>query len=333
MILRIYRARTAAADRGPLLAHLRDEVYPANVGTRGLRTFQAGMSAGDGATGELVLVSTWTDFGAMVEGIGGDLLRPHWLEAMRDRIEPIAADHYELVGEELRGIVPLAGGALRVFTGRLNPAGEAFFDMARRAQAEQLDSGDIIASHIGRRLDERGEDAAYVVVWRDADAPGAYGGSSTEPANRALWAHYFSSYEFMAYDAIARVAGRRGSQHALLLADDDRELVFASPAAARLLGRSAARLLGRRIEDITSPRSRDRVDELWQAFLDRGSQTADFELARPDGSTVEVHYEARAHAPWRGVHASVLVPPATTVDFDDALAASGILARYDLVEA
>jgi PAS domain S-box-containing protein len=332
MILRIYHARTAAADRGLLFAHLRDVVYPANVSTPGMRTFQAGLRAVDSVHLEFVLVSTWVDYDAMLAGIGPDLLRPRWFDAISHRLEPLRADHYELVGEELRGIVPFAGGAVRVFTGRLAPGGEAFFEVARRAQSEQLDVGDIIASHIGRRLDELGEEAAYVDVWRDGDAPALFGGSPSEPGDRAEWEGYFSSHTFEVFDAVARVPSRRGSEHALLLADDDRRYVFASQAAARLLGQPAARILGRRIEDVTAPSKREGVDELWRSFVATGSQSSDFALTRADGSVVEVHYEARANTPWPGVHASVLAAPSEAFDFDDALAASGILARYDLVE-
>lgn len=70
------------------------------------------------------------------------------------------------------------------------------------------------------------------------------------------------------------------SQDALLLADDDRRYVFASPAAARLFGRPAARIVGQRIEDVTAPMIRDGVDELWQAFVEAGAQSSDFALAR-----------------------------------------------------
>ena len=333
MILRIYRARTAAADRGRLVAHLRDHVYPANVVTPGLRTFQVGLRNADGRHTDLVLVSTWSDYGSMVDGIGSDLLRPRWLEAFRDRMEPNRADHYELVGEELAGVIPLASAALRIFTGRLAPHRETFFDIARKAQAEQLESGDILASHIGRRLADKGEEAAYVVVWRDAEAPAAYRGSPTEPGNDSMWGDYFSAHSVEAYDAVAQVPGRPGSQDALMLADDDRRYVFASPAAARLLGRPAARIVGQRIEDVTAPLIKDGVDELWRAFVEAGAQSSDFALARPDGSVVDVHYEARANTPWRGVHASVLAVSTGPIDFDGALAASGILARYDLADA
>lgn len=333
MILRIYRARTAAADRGLLVAHLRDHVAPANVMTPGLRTFQVGLRNADGQHTDLVLVSTWVDYGSMVDGIGPDLLRPRWLDAIHHRMEPIRADHFELVGEELRGVIPLASAALRIFTGRLAAGGQTFFDVARKAQAKQLESGDIIASHIGRRLDGKGEEAAYVVVWRNPEAPTTYGGSPTEPGNDTVADDYFSAHTVEAYDAVAQVPGRPRSRDALLLADDDRRYVFASPAAARLLGRPAGRIVGQRIEDVTAPMIKDGVDELWQAFVEAGAQSSDFALARPDGSVVDVHYEARANTPWRGVHASVLAVSPAAIDFDGALAASGILARYDLADA
>jgi PAS domain-containing protein len=315
-----------------VVTHLRDHVYQANVSTPGLRTFQAGLRNADARYTDLVLVSTWVDYDSMAAGIGADLMRPRWLDAISDRLEPATADHYELVGEELRGIVPLAGGALRVFRGRLAPGRESFFEFARRAQADQLDSGEIVASHIGRRIDVRGEEAVYVVVWADAQTAPAHDGAPTEPANQAAWEDYFETHSLEAFDAIARVPARPRSEQALLLADDDRRYVFASPAAGRLLGRPPARLLARRIEDVTAPALRHKVEELWQAFVTSGSQSSDFALTRADGSVVDVRYEARANTPWRGVHASVFAAPAERVDFDGALAASGIIARYDLVE-
>lgn len=329
MILRVYRARAAAEARRVLLAHLRDRVYPANVRTPGLRTFQAGISERGDGTLELALVSTWRDFDALRDGLGDDWLRPAWLLEVADVLEPVTADHYELVGEELTGIVPLAGGALRILAGRLADGhGETFFDFARRAQAQQLDSGDILVSHIGRRILDHGEDAVYVTVWRDVEAPAAVGGSAQEPANRTLWEPYFASWSFAAYDAVARVEPKHGQSHVLLLADDDRRYLFASPAAGRLLGRAPARLLGRRIEDLAAVDMRSAVEPMWQQFLRDGEQSGTFALARADGSSITVMYEAHANTPWRGVHASVLSDPSERIDFAEALAAAGIVARY-----
>ncbi|MEO5966180.1 MAG: PAS domain-containing protein [Candidatus Limnocylindrales bacterium] len=333
MILRVYRARGAAEARGIVLAHLRDHVYGANVGTTGLRTFQAGLSEHEDGTLELALVSTWATFDDLQRGIGEDTLRPTWLAAVASHLSPVSADHYELVGEELTGIVPLAGGALRMLSGRLAPGhGETFFDFARRAQAEQLDSGLILVSHIGRRLVDDGEEAVYVTVWRDPGAPETLGGSATGPANRGQWEPYFADWSFTTYDAVARVAPKRGEPTVLLLVDDDRRYVFATAAAGRLLGRSPARLLGRRVEDFATPTARDDVAKMWDAFLRDGSQSGSFDVTSGDGSTVAMHYEARANTPWPGVHASVLADSPAAVDFDDALAAAGIVARYELAQ-
>lgn len=334
MILRVYRASAAAEDRGLLLAHLRDHVYPANIGQAGLRTFQAGLRELPGQALELAIVSTWSDVGSLMQGLGGDVLRPSWLEAVRERLTPIAADHYELVGEELQGIVPLAGGALRIFRGRLrSDGGETFFESARRWQAEQLDSGIILVSHLGRRILADGEEAVYVTVWRDSDAPREAGGTEDEPANQGLWGRFFSDWSFGAYDAIARVPGRRDAANALLLADDDGRYVFASPAAGALLGLAPARLLGRRVHEVTAPALRDAVPTLWTEFLERGQDSAAFELQRADGAVVPVRYVARAHTPWPGVHASVLGAPDAALDLDEELAAAGIIARYEMAVA
>lgn len=131
-----------------------------------------------------------------------------------------------------------------------------------------------------------------------------------------VWAPYFASHTFAAYEAIAQVPGKPRSDQALLLADDERRYVFASTGAERLFGRPAARILGCRIDDLTSPELRGRLPDLWQTFVREGSHAADFSLARPDGSLVDVHYEARAHTPWHGGHAAVLGEPGADVDFD-----------------
>lgn len=84
MILRVYRARAAAEARGIVLAHLRDHVYPANVSTPGLRTFQAGLSEQPDGVLELALVSTWATFDDVQRGIGQDTLHPVWLGGIAD---------------------------------------------------------------------------------------------------------------------------------------------------------------------------------------------------------------------------------------------------------
>jgi PAS domain-containing protein len=327
MILRVYRARASAGSRSRLLVHLRDVVYPANVGVAGLRTFQAGVRQVADDSLDLVLVSTWTDTAAMFAGIGMDLLRPTWLRGVEQSLTPIAADHYELVGEELRGIVPLGGAGLRIVSGTLRaPGGEAFFEVARRWQTEQLDAGDVLVSHIGRRLTGAGEDAVYVSVWRDGDAAAA----STEPED---WRDLFEATVVDGYEAVARVPGRPGSDQVLLLADDERRYLYASPASTKLLGRAPARLLGQKVEDLVAPGERDLVPAQWAAFLLRGRDSSEITLARPDGTPVVVSYEARANMPWPGVHASALAAPSRKADLAEALAASGIIAWYEVADS
>src|SRR3954469_21358618 len=232
MILRIYRARTASDDRRLLFAHLRDHVYPANVLTSGLRTFQAAVRALPADELELVLVSTWLDFESLAGALGQDLARPAWLRGFAGRLDPVSCDHYELVGEKLRGIVPLGGGVLRLLTGRLKPLHDhEFFDVARRLQAEHLDSGDLVVSHLGRRIVGRGDEAAYAAMWRDSAAAATAVGSDNELSGRAEWESYFDESSFTTYEAIARVAPRNEDSVALMLADDDRRYVFATRAA------------------------------------------------------------------------------------------------------
>jgi PAS domain-containing protein len=187
-------------------------------------------------------------------------------------------------------------------------------------------------SHIGRRILDGTAEAVYVTVWSDPDALTAAGGSPSEPANRDQWERYFAEWSFTSFEALARVAPRRGEGTALLLVDDERRFLFATPAAGRLVGRPPARLLGRRLEDVAAPTVRDGVRRTWEAFLRDGRQSGAFELATADGAVGTVRYEARANFPWPGAHAAVFGPPGAVIDVDDALANAGIIARYELLD-
>ena len=323
MILRVYRARAASGDRLLILGHLRDRVYPQTVRKPGLRTFQAGLREIDEGMLELALVSTWNDFGDLLRGLGPDLLRPSWLEAAQAHLTPVSADHYELVGEELTGIVPLSGARIQVLEGSVVDPGQPFFDFARRAQSHDLDSTQLVVSHIGRRLrDDGGEDAVYVTVWSDEP-----------PAAPAGWTSHFLRSSSSLFDAVSEVPPKVDARPALLLADDDRRFVFVSPGAAELLGWAPARLLGRHVEDLASPAIRGGVDAMWTDFLRDGAQRGPFELLLHDGSLLSVTFHARANTPWPGIHASVLDKPGREIDLDEVLASSGIVARYAVAPA
>jgi PAS domain-containing protein len=332
VILRVLRGAFAPEHRDRILNHFRDVVYPATAGIEGLRSFQAGLAAGDEAATEFAIITTWQDFESLVASLGGDLDHPSWMREVEDAYESRGSEHYELVGEQISGVFPLEGAMLRVFQGRLTPrATETFFDFARRRQTELIDQGLMLASHIGRRIVGTAEDAIYVVLWRDVEAIAELGGEPGRPAAQHEWSVFFDTWDLRGYDALTMVAPKAGPEPALLFADDDRRYVFATAAAGRLIGRSVGRILGERIEAITSPDRQEGVDGLWATFLAKGSQEGEYELVDRDGSVRRVRFAARANTPWPGCHASLLVPGDSTVtvdDIDSALSEVGIMARY-----
>ena len=97
------------------------------------------------------------------------------------------------------------------------------------------------------------------------------------------------------------------TQSAMLLADNDRTVIDANEPACELLGRERDQLIGMKIEDYTAPELRDAAPQMFEAFLQAGSQAGPFSLVRPDGTTVDCCYSASANiAP--GVHLSIMVP-------------------------
>ena len=89
---------------------------------------------------------------------------------------------------------------------------------------------------------------------------------------------------------------------AIVLADDSGNYVQVNPAAAKMLGYSQHELTGMNAADITSGRQ---TDELWNEFMQDGSQTGAIELLRKDGSLVICHYNATSNI-LPGLHLSIL---------------------------
>jgi anti-anti-sigma factor len=105
---------------------------------------------------------------------------------------------------------------------------------------------------------------------------------------------------------------------AILIADDDRRLVAANPAACELLGRSESELARMRIEDIASETLRPLVAEAWQRFLADGHQSGEYDVVRASGETVRVTFSATASI-YPGRHLSVLTRlPAGVAEVDFA---------------
>jgi PAS domain-containing protein len=326
MILRVFLGSAGGADRERVVAHLRDGVFASVAGMHGLHSFQTGIRELDGGRLEFVLVSTWADFDDLMASLGPDLDHPAWLRGVDDRIRPERADQFELVGEELRGVIPLSGGRLSVSRGTLVAGtAESFFDTARAWQTDLLDRGLVLASHIGRRMDRSREEAIAVAVRAAEDGDGA--DLALEPLETA-WRGYFSDLETATYDALAQVPANPHAVPAVLLADDERRYIFATPAAGRLLGRPVARLIGRRVEEVTGPDLQAGVADQWASFITDGRQAGVFTVVRDDGSLAEVSFEARANTPWPGCHATVLGDAGAAVNLDEALAAAGLIARY-----
>jgi len=82
---------------------------------------------------------------------------------------------------------------------------------------------------------------------------------------------------------------------AMLIADDDRRLVAANPAAALMFATPRDDLVGRRIDDLLPEGSRSDASASWDEFLGAGEGCGEMELVRPAGGTVSTEYTAAAH--------------------------------------
>lgn len=80
---------------------------------------------------------------------------------------------------------------------------------------------------------------------------------------------------------------------AVLIADDDRNYQDASIGAGRFLGLDRQKIIGRRMEDFADSSVQAVLPSRWQEFLKEGDQVGTFQLARPDGSALEVEYRAK----------------------------------------
>ena len=130
------------------------------------------------------------------------------------------------------------------------------------------------------------------------------------------------------FDALTAIDPRPDAP-AILLMDDKRRCVHATPAAARFSGRSLARLLTMRVDDVTRPSERDDVPEPGTASW-RRLGAGPLPPGAPGRLGGEVLYSAKANSPWPGSHASLLVPAdqERELDVDRALVEAGLVRRY-----
>ena len=92
---------------------------------------------------------------------------------------------------------------------------------------------------------------------------------------------------------------------AIVFADDEARYVEANAAACELFGLSRAELLERRVPDVAPAAAREEAEVQWRKFRTSRSQTGEFTLLRPDGSTRTVEFNARADVV-PGRHLSIL---------------------------
>ena len=81
----------------------------------------------------------------------------------------------------------------------------------------------------------------------------------------------------------------------ILIADDDRNCLAVSSAAAKLLGLSKPKIVGHTIDDFINSKPQSQIAERWRTLLKQGEQEGAFQLAGSNGSAREVQYIAKSN--------------------------------------
>jgi len=333
VILRVLRARVIPGEEARLERFVRDEAVANALKVQGLLSFQPAVRETRVCT-ELVIVSTWTGFEELLAA-GRDLDATTIIPNAGLMLTDSHAEHYELVIGEARAM-PLREAKLRLTRIPIRQNLEAsYYESVRRWADRLLDETGMVAFSLGRRVVGRQDEIVAAQVFQDEAALREVVGHDLArpmggPELSGFWAAEPAIEHF---DALTAVDPRPNAP-ALLVADDNRRYVHATPAAARLSGRPLARLLTMRVEDVSRPSERDGIPAAWERFMADGSMHGPYVLERPDGSEIAVRYASKANAPWPGSHTSLLVPvedagdPDEELDVDEALAEAGLVARY-----
>src|SRR5690348_3704876 len=81
----------------------------------------------------------------------------------------------------------------------------------------------------------------------------------------------------------------------VLIADNDRQSLDASPGAGKLLGVPREEIIGHSLDDFAEPSFRPEISELWHAFLERGKDEGTLNLVGPDGKSRQVDYMVKGN--------------------------------------
>lgn len=333
VILRVLRARVIPGEEARLERFVRDDAVASALKVPGLLSFQPAIRETRVCT-ELVIVSTWAGFDDIVAA-GGDLNAPILVRDPHLTLADSHAEHYELVIGEARAM-PLREAKLRLTRIPIRQNLEAsYYESVRRWADRLLDETGMVAFSLGRRVVGRQDEIVAAQIFQDEAALREAAGEDLARPMGALElsAYWAAEPTIEHFDALTAVEPRPNAP-AILVADDNRRYVHATPAAARLSGRPLARLLTMRVDDVSRPSDREAIPAAWEQFLADGSARGPYVLERPDGSEVEVRFASKANAPWPGSHAALLVPAeeaddmADELDVDEALAEAGLVARY-----
>ena len=329
MILRVLRGTVIEGQEARLTRFVRDEAVAHALTIPGLISFQPAVREVRGVR-ELVIVSTWTGFDALA-AVSRDLDSPLSMPGANEMLVDSHAEHYELVIGQSRSM-PLRKAKLRLTRIPIRPNTEsAYYEAVRQWADRLLDEHGLVAFNLGRRVVGRQDDIVAVQIWQDEEAlRDAAGTDVAKPMGGAELSRFWAAEPAIEhFDALTAVDAQPDAP-AILLADDNRQYVHATPAAARLAGRPLARLLTMRVEDLAPGADRSEVPEAWDRFVSAGEASGPYTIERPDGSEVAIRFAAKANAPWPGSHASLVVPADEDeeLDVDRALVTAGLVARY-----
>lgn len=333
MILRLLRARVLPGQEDRVQQYVRDEAVARALQVSGLRSFQPAVRM-TGTGMEVVVASTWNEFDE-IAAAGMHLDAPAGTPGGEEMLADSQAEHYELVIGEARSL-PLRAARLRLTRIPIKRGMEsAYYETIRRWSDRLLDDEGMVAFTLGRRVLGQQDEIVAVQIWADQDAlVSAAGAQVDRPMGGTELSPFWAADPVIEHFDALTATEPHANAHAILLADNDRRYVHATPAAERLSGRSLARLLTMRVEDVAGASRTEGVAEAWDRFVADGSMRGPFVLKRPDGSEVEVEYYAKANTPWPGSHASLLVPKSdprgdgAELDIDAALADAGLVAKY-----
>lgn len=280
MILRIARGRLPDGTGTAAIVALREQVSKAGRAVAGMETGILGV-ARDGP-GHAVLATVWRDVDSMVRATGRDDEDQLLQGRLRIPLKVESADHYELVTRTFAALPLETAVYVRIIRIRARPNDEAgLIEILRQRQPRLVEMG-LIASHLGRRVDDRGVEAVTVGVWPDLAAVSTDGaGDPSGPLFSEELRSWGDGIQVEIYDGV-EVAPQLASVTgpSLLVIDDELRIVDVTAGAAATLGWAAAELIGQRVPDLSATDS-----ELFEANIAR--------LMR-DG---RVEAEARWHVP------------------------------------